>query len=147
MVINPLPGNLNRTDLVSQEHVEVAREWINHHLQRIRIIEATRCDVPLEVLLAVGRFDPARALSQRKSDNGEPHENKEHNLEHGSVGRMFDTWSYESDRPFSLEVLRQMVRRELPASIYRCKGIVFSADSPDKRLALQVVGRRTAWLR
>ena len=56
---------------------------------------------------------------------------------------MFDTWSYESDRPFSLETLREMVRKELPASIYRCKGIVFAADSPDKRIALQIVGRRT----
>jgi G3E family GTPase len=36
-----------------------------------------------------------------------------------------------------------MVRRELPASVYRCKGIVFAADSSDKRLALQAVGRRT----
>jgi G3E family GTPase len=38
---------------------------------------------------------------------------------------------------------RKMVQRELPVSVYRCKGIVFSADSPDKRLALQMVGRRT----
>ena len=36
-----------------------------------------------------------------------------------------------------------MVRKELPASIYRCKGIIFSAGSPDKRIALQIVGRRT----
>jgi len=35
------------------------------------------------------------------------------------------------------------VRRELPESIYRCKGIIFAADSPDKRLTLQAVGRRT----
>jgi len=56
---------------------------------------------------------------------------------------MFDTWSYETDQPFSLETLRQMVRKELPASIYRCKGIVFTADSPAKRIALQIVGRRT----
>ncbi len=56
---------------------------------------------------------------------------------------MFQTWSYESDRPFSLELLRQMVRRELPASIYRCKGIIFAADAPDKRHTLQAVGRRT----
>jgi G3E family GTPase len=55
---------------------------------------------------------------------------------------MFQTWSYESDRPFSLDRLRRMVRRELPSSIYRCKGIIFAADSSDKRLALQVVGRR-----
>ena len=56
---------------------------------------------------------------------------------------MFDRWSYESDQPFSLEALREMVRKELPASVYRCKGIVFAADSPDKRIALQIVGRRT----
>ncbi len=36
-----------------------------------------------------------------------------------------------------------MVRRELPASIYRCKGIVFTTDVPEMRVALQTVGRRT----
>ena len=131
---------LNKTDLVSRDHVEVAREWIDHHLQRIRIIEATRCDVPLEVLLAVGRFDPARAVSQFENGGGE---DQKHRHGDGNAGDLFETWSYESVRPFSLEALREMVRRELPASVYRCKGIVFTADSPAKRLALQAVGRRT----
>ena len=131
---------LNKVDLVGPEHVEVIREWIGHYLNRIRIVEATRCDVPLEVLLAVGRFDPAHVVSQHESIDAESHD-AHHG--HGTAGQMFDTWSYESDRPFSLEALRQMVRRELPASIYRCKGIVYVADSPDKRLALQIVGRRT----
>jgi G3E family GTPase len=126
---------LNKADLVGPEHIEVAKEWIDHHIHRIRIIEATRCDVPLEILLAVGRFDPANAVSQPKKD--------EHHHGHGALGSVFQTWSFESDRPFSLEALRQMVRRELPASIYRCKGIVYAADHPDKRLTLQVVGRRT----
>ena len=31
----------------------------------------------------------------------------------------------------------------VPSSVYRCKGIVFAAESPGKRLALQIVGRRT----
>jgi G3E family GTPase len=126
---------LNKVDLVGPEHVEVAKEWVDHHLHRIRIIEATRCDVPLEILLAVGRFDPAHVVSR--------HNGQEHHHGHGALGSMFQTWSFESDRPFSLEALRQMVRRELPASIYRCKGIVYAADYPDKRLTLQVVGRRT----
>jgi G3E family GTPase len=56
---------------------------------------------------------------------------------------MFQTWSFETDRPFSLEALREMVRKELPASIYRCKGIVYTTEFPDKRLTLQAVGRRT----
>ncbi len=131
---------LNKVDLVSPEHIEVIKEWIGHHLNRIRIIEATRCEVPLEILLAVGRFHPANVVLQREEDDVEE---DEHHHEHGDVGAMFQTWSYESDRPCSLERLRQMVRRELPASIYRCKGIIFAADSPDQRLTLQAVGRRT----
>ncbi len=131
---------LNKVDLVGPEHIEVIKEWIDLHIHRIRIIEATRCDVPLEVLLAVGRFDPVNVISQRE---GSEVEEQEHHHGHGDVGAMFQTWSYESDRPFSLELLRQMVRRELPASIYRCKGIFYTTDFPDKRYALQIVGRRT----
>ncbi len=121
---------LNKVDLVGREHVEVIREWIDHHLNRIRIIEAVRCDVPLEILLAVGRFNPASMVS--RDDHG-----------HETASRMFETWTYETDRPFSLEALREMVRKELPASVYRCKGIVYAADIPQRRVALQAVGRRT----
>ena len=131
---------LNKTDLVEPEHIEVIREWIGHHMNRIRIVEATQCDVPLEVLLAVGRFDPVNAVSRREGSGADEHE---HHHEHGNLGAMFQTWSYESDKPFSLKALRKMVQRELPASIYRCKGIVYATDFPGKRYALQIVGRRT----
>jgi G3E family GTPase len=131
---------LNKVDLVGPEHIEVIREWIGHYLNRIRIIEAVHCDVPLEILLAVGRFDPENVLTLHNDaaarNNGQHHD-------HDSLRHTFDTWSYESEWPFSLKALREMVRKELPASIYRCKGIVFAADSPDTRLALQAVGRRT----
>ena len=39
------------------------------------------------------------------------------------------------------DALQHMVKRELPASVYRCKGIIFTTDS-DEPHALQVVGRR-----
>jgi len=129
---------LNKVDLVGPEHIEVTKEWIDHHINRIRIIETTRCDAPLEILLAVGRFDPAHTVLQHAEDD----DGHEHDHAHESAGEMFDTWSYESDRPFSIEALREMVRRQLPASIYRCKGIVFATDFPEKRFALQAVGRR-----
>jgi G3E family GTPase len=131
---------LNKTDLVGPEHIQVIREWIGLHIHRIRIVEATQCDVPLEILLSVGRFRVANVDAQRERADGGAGESH-----HGHDGndRLFETWSYESDRPVSLEALRKMVQRELPASVYRCKGIVFATDFPDKRLALQVVGRRT----
>ena len=105
---------LNKVDLVGPEHVEVAREWIDHHIHRIRVIEATRCDVPLEILLAVGRFDPAQAVSR--------HEGEGHQPGHGGLANMFQRWSFESDQPFSLDALRHMVRRELPASVNADRG-------------------------
>jgi len=130
---------LNKVDLVGPEHIEVIKEWIDHHIHRIRIIEATRCDVSLEILLAVGRFDPAHTVSQHAENDDHSHK---HHHAHEAAGEMFDTWCYESSQPFSVEALREMVRRELPASIYRCKGIVYAEESPTKRFALQAVGRR-----
>ncbi len=32
--------------------------------------------------------------------------------------------------------------RQLPASVYRCKGVVHTADEPGRRVILQVVGKR-----
>ena len=129
---------LNKTDLVDSQRVEVIREWIDHHIQRVRIIEAVRCEVPLEILLAVGRFDPAVTDGHHLGSQRE----LKHLHEHRTAGHTFKTWCYESNLPVSLDSLRELVRRDLPASVFRCKGIVFTKDAPDRRIALQVVGRR-----
>ncbi|QDT87165.1 CobW family GTP-binding protein [Gimesia chilikensis] len=126
---------LNKVDLVGPTHLEVIEDWIGQHLQRIRIVQAQRCDVPLEILLAVGRFDPAHLEAQQQ--------NPELAGDQQTASQLFSTWNYESDQPFSIEKLETMVRRQLPASIYRCKGIVYCAEAPEQRHALQAVGRRT----
>jgi G3E family GTPase len=131
---------LNKTDLVRREHIEVIREWIDAQIHRVRIVEATQCDVPLEILLAAGRFSTAdlpTPSTHPDADGSDSHHG------HDGEDRLFETWSFESDKPMSLDALRTMVQRELPVSVYRCKGIVFAADAPGRRHALQVVGRRT----
>jgi G3E family GTPase len=131
---------LNKVDLVTPTHIEVAKEWVDAHLNRIRIVEAVQCDVPLEILLAVGRFDPANKARQ---ENDIKIEAQSATQGHHSAGEMFETWSFDTDQPLSLERLKEMVRKELPASVYRCKGIIYVADIPGKRITLQIVGRRT----
>ena len=126
---------LNKTDLVGPDHVEVIKDWIDLHIKRIRIIEATHGDVPLDILLAVGRFDPRQLPPESGSE-------REHGHEPGEVDKLFDRWSYRTEELFSRDALERMVKRELPASVYRCKGIVFVDDNPHQPLALQVVGRR-----
>ena len=87
--------------------------------------------MPLEILLSGGRFDAAR-LEREPHIHDDPH--------------AFSTWSYETEQPLSLEALREVAAR-LPVSIYRCKGVVRSAEAPDRRAVLQVVGKRVdIWL-
>jgi G3E family GTPase len=130
---------LNKIDLAGSEQVQQVRQMINGMMNRVRIVEAVHCEVPLEILLAVGRFDPAQAeikTGEIDDTQGEHH----HSVD---AGHLFGRWSYESEQPFSLEALREMVRKELPGSIYRCKGIVYTIEEPDRRAVLQCVGRRT----
>ena len=74
---------------------------------------------------------------------GEHHGCNDPHCDHPDHGhaRAFSTWSYETGEPLSLEALREAVSR-LPVNIYRCKGVIHSADSPARRTVLQVVGKR-----
>jgi G3E family GTPase len=120
---------LNKVDLVEEPELQQVRDWINERMNRVRIVEAVACDVPLEILLAVGRFDPLQLAGEE--DHGHNHHDQS-----------FSTWSFETERPLSLDALQEMVKRKLPANIYRCKGIIYAAETPDRRAVLQVVGRR-----
>jgi G3E family GTPase len=128
---------LNKTDLVTSDHIEVIREWIDVHMKRIPIIEAAHGDVPIEFLVGVGRFDPAEVPAERSGDL-----NPGRSDEPSGGHEEFDRWSYTTAEPLSLDALRRMVQRDLPESVYRCKGILYTADAPERRLSLQIVGRR-----
>ncbi len=125
---------LNKSDLVTPAHVEVIRDWIGAHLRRVRVVDAARANVPLEVLLGVGRPDP----DWPTGPDLRPTESL-----HDAGAARFDRWSYRTSTPLSAEALRTMVKRRLPESVYRCKGFVHTADRPGVRQVLQVVGRRT----
>jgi G3E family GTPase len=134
---------LNKVDLVDRGQIDRIKEWLDTRFHRYRLVEARRGDVPLEVLLAVGRFDPSGMKLDRhdleQDQCTEPaccHEHAEHN--HSDA---FSTWSYETDQPLMLEALRETARK-LPATIYRAKGVIYSSDAPTRRAVLQVVGKR-----
>ena len=65
----------------------------------------------------------------------------DHHHQHQDHGQTFSTWSYETERPLSLEAVCKMAKK-LPGNIYRCKGVIYVADAPQRRAVLQVVGRR-----
>lgn len=119
---------LNKVSLAGKEQVAKVKSWIGEHMNRVRIVEADYCDVPFEILMAVGRFDPSK--------HNERHDHAHHH------GETFSTWSYETTQPISIIKLEEMVRKHLPENIYRCKGIVFFKENSEQQGVLQVVGRR-----
>ena len=125
---------LNKVDLAGVEGAAAVKRWIDSQLTRVRLVPAVNCEVPLDILLAVGRFDHA----------ADTHGTHTHDQEHGA---RFSTQSYIDDRPLSRRLLERMIKRTLPATIYRCKGFVYLADDPAHRYVLQVVGRRVALAR
>lgn len=120
---------LNKADLANKEQLKKVKAWIDNRINRIRIIETSFCNVPYEILLGVGRFDPTKL-----SDYSERHHETNHE-------NMFSTWSFETKQPISLEALQE-VSKKLPGTTYRCKGVIYAAEKPDIRLSLQIVGRR-----
>jgi G3E family GTPase len=99
--------------------------------------------VPLAILLSVGHFDPSRSGLDREvlANAGSADANcqgEHHNHDHSKT---LNAWSYETNRPLSLEILRE-VARKLPGNVDRCKGVIDTSDAPARRAVLQGVGRR-----
>ncbi|MDH4557995.1 GTP-binding protein [Pseudomonas sp. BN417] len=126
---------LNKVDRVSREQVEALKaRWL---YPNARLLESRYGDVPLELVLGVGRFKstwsfkpatvaPAPVLAAAPPD-------------HGGV---FDTWSFSSERPLALKALREVLAG-LPSEIYRAKGVCQIAEAPGKRCVLHLVGSRS----
>ena len=133
---------LNKVSLAGPEQVEKVRAWLDDRFNRLRVVETNYCQVPYEILLGVGRFDPVRAsLNSDTVEHGCSGSSCHHQSHAPDHSKVFSTWSYETDRPLSLEALRETLRK-LPGTVYRAKGVIYTTDAPQRRAVLQVVGRR-----
>ena len=166
--LEEIKGNLNRRIAarmkkrrVSLNAVEFKTDLIRPDAPEVRVLEATYGQVPLALVLGVGRY-AAERLQRRAErdvhvhgvewegdhDHGDGHRHdhdgaEEHN--HGDTDHtlVFSTWSWTTDRPLSLRALRGMFEA-LPNTIYRAKGVVQLVEMPDKRMILQMVGKRAS---
>ena len=117
-----------------------------------RILEVTCGQVPLKLVLGVGKYAPERLHRRAERDmhvhgvdeeHDHDHAAANHHHEHTDHTLVFSTWNWTTDRPLSLKALRGMFE-ELPNTIYRAKGAVQLHDMPGNRMILQMVGRRAS---
>lgn len=135
---------LNKVDLVDQETVQKVHQWLGSRFRRYRLVEAVDANVPLDILLSVGRFAETQLEEPDHHVHGQgcgcdAHDHGVHSNESHAV--QFATTMIRSEKPLSLAALRTVVKK-LPGDVYRMKGFVFSEEDPEHRIVVQVVGKR-----
>lgn len=141
---------LNKVDLVDVEAMDKVEGWLSENFRRHRVIKTTECAVPIEVLLASGRFAPGvggRAQGHAHDacqDEGCTAHHHHHHHSHHHDTTAFKTWSYETRSALSLGALEQVLQK-LPVGIYRAKGILNTAENPNQKTIVQVVGKRVSF--
>jgi G3E family GTPase len=119
---------LNKTDLVSEAQLRSLESTIHKLKSGARILHSSYGKVPLELLLDIQLTDLA-AFSEAKLSST-------HLVDDG-----FATLSFQSDHPFSLRKFQQFLDYQLSAQVFRAKGILWFAESPDRHL-FQLSGKR-----
>lgn len=129
---------LNKRDLVSSDLLERVQTWIRAEAPHVRLLATEQCCVPLDLLFDIPG-NGSEAISDRPHTRaasfalGARHV---HNIDHDVT-----TWSWERPEPLALEPLYQLLQR-LPTEVFRVKGILNLAEIPERRVVLQVVGKR-----
>lgn len=144
---------VSKVDLVTEEQRAGVEQWVRQIVPRARILPAVHGDVPMNLLLGVGRYRldvQPQVVASRHDHAHSAHYDHEHGSHcdhdhdhdhHHDHSTEFSTWSYVNDRPFSLKKLRSALQ-DLPATIFRGKGILYLAETPARRAILQIVGVR-----
>jgi G3E family GTPase len=145
---------LNKVDLVTADELEdIKTKVIRRIVPEARILEVTYGQVPLELVLDVGKYALERLHQRAERDvhvhgldeehDHDHHHDDHHEHEHTDHTLVFSTWSWTTDKPLTMGKLRG-VFEELSNTIYRAKGVIHLHEMPDNRVILQIVGKRAS---
>ena len=133
---------LNKADLVTPEQLDEVRAVVRSLQKDARIVEAVRCEVPLDEVLATGRFDfddvYRSAAWLDMLAHPEEHDEPEV-LEYG-----ISTFVYERRAPFSVEAFSGFAT-SWPSSVIRTKGYAWVDQYPDTCFILEQAGAQRSF--
>jgi len=152
---------LNKTDLVDQPRLAAVEEQLRAIKTDARILHAVKGEVPLPLLLSVGLFESDKVVAQQDHsdcdhdhghcehdhDPGHHHHHAhapEHDHPHGEEAHAiegFTSLSFESDGPFALRKFQNFLDNQLPAGVFRAKGILWFNES-QRRHVFHLAGKR-----
>ena len=161
---------LNKCDLVSEERLAAVESRLREIKTDARILRSVKGDVSLPLLLSVGLFETDKVAAAQnhddcdhdhghcvhEHDHGHEHHDHshcdhdhdhghEHSHDHGHPDHLaiegFTSLSFSSEGPFALRKFQNFLDNQLPAGVFRAKGILWFNES-DKRHVFHLAGKR-----
>ena len=136
----------NKVDLVDDSQLVKLRGLVrDEFLSKAPIFETTQAQVPLELLLNVGRYDIERLVNRAPLEvHVRPHHghsDADHDHDHDDHTLVYETWRFSTDGLLAYNALREAVDN-LPTTVFRAKGVLHLDHARDRQSILQVVGKR-----
>jgi G3E family GTPase len=167
---------LNKCDLVDPADLDLLEVKIRDVKEGARILRTTQSQVPLPLILSVGLFESAQYFKSDAAEDHPDHDHHDHHdhdhdhhdhsacdHDHGHCAHDHDhdhhhhsnhlevdgftSVSFESDRPFAIRKFQHFLDNQLPAAVFRAKGILWFDESRNeegkpKRHIFHLSGKR-----
>ncbi len=128
---------VNKVDLVEPEELAKVKQWCQVQAPFAKLVEIEFGKVDLPILFEVP--ERLQVSSHNREHGGEHHHCHDDHCDH--VNHQFETFSFETDRPLSLQALYPLLQ-QFSIDAYRMKGILNLDDRPDHRCIFQCTGQR-----
>ena len=157
---------LNKCDLVEEARLSSLENELRAIKTDARILRSVNGEVPLPLLLSVGLFESDKVVAQQDhsdcdhdhgqclhehDDHGHHHHDHHHHdhghshdHDHGAESHAiegFTSLSFQADGPFALRKFQNFLDNQLPAEVFRAKGILWFNES-ERRHVFHLAGKR-----
>ncbi len=127
---------LNKTDLVTKEHLGILKAAITKLNQSAKIIESTYSKVSPKEIINTGMFDFDEA--EQSAGWMEELEKDEHTPETEEYG--ISSFVYRSRKPFDPKRFWEYIQGKFPGTVLRSKGLFWIASRPDQAMVWSQAG-------
>jgi len=146
---------LNKCDLVEESRLQSLENQLKAIKTDARILRSVNGEVPLPLLLSVGLFESDKVVAQQdhshcdhdhghcEHDHGHNHGHEHSHADHPDHAAIegFTSLSFASDGPFGLRKFQNFLDNQLPAGVFRAKGILWFNES-ERRHIFHLAGKR-----
>lgn len=156
---------LNKTDLVDEADLDSLELKIRDIKEGARILRTTKSQVPLPLILSVGLFETDLYYKPEEKEKHEHHDHHDHHHhedhedcdhEHGVCNHEhhehhhhshhlendgFTSVSFQSEKPLAIRKFQHFLDNQLPANVFRAKGILWFDESPSRHI-FHLCGKR-----